>query len=74
MKKKNIGSIKTALESLHLNLYVSEVIITVNGYVIEQNKERLEIDNVTRAVLEKEKAMLRSQTMKEKMGEEVKKS
>ena len=51
-KMKKIERLKTAIESLHLNLYVSEVIITVHGYVIEQGKERMEIDNMTRALLE----------------------
>ena len=57
LKKKKIERLKTALEALHLNLYVSEVIISVHGYVIEQGKERLEIDNMTRAMLEQEKAL-----------------
>ena len=51
-KMKKIERLKTAIESLHLNLYVSEVIITVHGYVVEQGKERMEIDNMTRALLE----------------------
>ena len=51
-KKKKIERLKTAIESLHMNLYVSEVIITVHGYVLEQGKERMEIDNMTRAMLE----------------------
>ena len=34
-KKKKIGRLKAALEALHMNLFVSEVVITVQGYVFE---------------------------------------
>ena len=34
-QRKKIERLKTALEALHLNLFVSEVIITVQGYVLE---------------------------------------
>lgn len=70
MKKTKIARLKVALEALHLNLYVSEVIITVQGYVVEQGKERLEIDNMTRAFLEKEKDLLKSKTMRTRVQSE----
>ena len=51
---------------MHLNLFVSEVVITVQGYVIEQGKEkeRIEIDNMTRAALEQQRGLLNSKTMR----------
>ena len=68
-QKQKIGGTKAALEALHLNLFVSEVIITVQGYIIEQGKERerIEIDNVTRAALEQQRSLLKSQTMRSKV-------